>query len=136
MEKAEKYSSPLLENILARIKPIDFFKTEIRMGLSATISDLLIVNKINKQEFAALVNKNPSEISKWLSGTHNFTIDTLSEICFALKISMEDLFKKSNPKDQNTISGLDSGSNGNLVKVKKQRVGNASSLPKRNVQKF
>jgi transcriptional regulator with XRE-family HTH domain len=38
------------------------------------------------------MNKNPSEITKWLSGTQNFTIDTLSEIAVALEISITELF--------------------------------------------
>jgi len=28
----------------------------------------------------ALGKKNPSEITRWLSGTHNFTVDTLVDL--------------------------------------------------------
>ena len=31
-------------------------------------------------DLASMLNKKPSEISKWLTGTHNFTTKTISEI--------------------------------------------------------
>ena len=94
MAEAKKYSSHLINEILAGIKPLDQFKTDNKMGLAASISDLIKSKKIGKREFAKLVNKHPSEITKWLSGTHNFTIDTLSEICFVLNIQIDEFFLK------------------------------------------
>ncbi len=36
--------------------------------------------EMNKKEFADLVGKTPSDITRWISGSHNFTIQTLSLI--------------------------------------------------------
>lgn len=45
----------------------------------------ILENKGMKQkDLAVLLNKNESEISKWMRGTHNFTIDTLCSIENAL----------------------------------------------------
>lgn len=33
-----------------------------------------------KKDLAEKLGKNPSEVTKWLSGSHNFTMDTLAEI--------------------------------------------------------
>jgi transcriptional regulator with XRE-family HTH domain len=33
-----------------------------------------------KREFARMVGKRPSEISRWLAGTHNFTLATIAKI--------------------------------------------------------
>jgi ribosome-binding protein aMBF1 (putative translation factor) len=41
----------------------------------------------NKQ-LAEALEQNPSVITKWLSGTHNFTSDTLSDIEEVLGISL------------------------------------------------
>lgn len=32
----------------------------------------------NKKQFAEALGKRPSEVTKWLSGEHNFTIATLA----------------------------------------------------------
>ena len=89
---ARKYSSPLLEQILSEITPVQKLKTRTKMTLAARLDDIITAKGWSNNEFAEKVNKNPSEISKWLSGTHNFTIDTLAEIAIALNMSMEDLF--------------------------------------------
>lgn len=33
---------------------------------------------MTKKEFADFIGKSPSEVTKWLSGQHNFTIRTLA----------------------------------------------------------
>lgn len=48
---------------------------------------------MTKSEFALKVNKQPSEITKWLSGTHNFTIDTICEIAAALDVTFYELIQ-------------------------------------------
>ena len=45
----------------------------------ATSLDMLIKKRgLTKSEFAEAIGKRPSEVTKWLSGQHNFTIRTLS----------------------------------------------------------
>jgi len=41
---------------------------------------ILSTEGMNKKEFAKLVGKTPSDITRWISGSHNFTIQTLSLI--------------------------------------------------------
>ena len=40
---------------------------------------------LSNKQFAKLMGRNPSEVSKWLSGKHNFTIALLQEISEVLK---------------------------------------------------
>ncbi len=84
----------MLERIANRISPLDRKKTSDRMLLAARIDDLLIEKKLNNRGFAELMHKDASVISKWLSGTHNFTVDTLTEISEALGVSLSALFKE------------------------------------------
>ena len=35
---------------------------------------------LKQKDFANMLGKKESEISKWMRGTHNFTIDTISSI--------------------------------------------------------
>lgn len=50
---------------------------EIAIMISNYISSM---EGMNKKSFADLVNKTPSDVTRWLSGNHNFTILTLSLI--------------------------------------------------------
>ena len=55
---------------------------KIEVDLSFAIAnriDALIKKKgLTKKEFADSIGKRPSEVTKWLSGPHNFTIRTLA----------------------------------------------------------
>lgn len=55
-------------------------KTEV--NLSFAIADeiyrLMQERGLSKKQFAEALGKKPSEVTKWLSGQHNFTIRTLS----------------------------------------------------------
>jgi len=71
------YKSPILKELIENISPEELGKTESKMRLAVKIADAIKRKGYGKTEFARKINKNNSEISKWLSGTHNFTHDTL-----------------------------------------------------------
>jgi len=89
---ARKYTSPVINQLLGEITPVEKLQTNIKMTLAARLDDLITARGWGKSEFAEKVNKNPSEITKWLSGTQNFTIDTLAEIGVVLNIPVSELF--------------------------------------------
>ena len=64
--------------------------TDLRLELDLSFS---IADKIDKilqrkgmtqKEFAKRMNKTEAEVSRWLSGTHNFTLKTLAKITSVL----------------------------------------------------
>ena len=75
--QARKYKSPIVSNFIARRNPAEFEKTKRNMLLSMLIDDALVAKGWNKKQLAEVMHKNPSEVTKWLSGTHNFTLETL-----------------------------------------------------------
>lgn len=91
-KKAEKYNSSVIGELLGEITSAEKMQVRVKMQLAARLDDLIVESGFNKSEFASKLDKNPSEISKWLSGTHNFTIDTLVEISGALNIPVQELF--------------------------------------------
>lgn len=91
-KKAEKYTSSVIGELLGEITSAEKMQVRVKMQLAARLDDLIMESGFNKGEFASKLDKNPSEISKWLSGTHNFTIDTLVEISGALNIPVQELF--------------------------------------------
>jgi ribosome-binding protein aMBF1 (putative translation factor) len=50
----------------------------ISMDIASQINSILKQKNISQRELASRLNKKESEISKWLSGNHNFTIKTLA----------------------------------------------------------
>jgi ribosome-binding protein aMBF1 (putative translation factor) len=76
-KKARTYNSPIVESILSNISKEELDITEGKMKLAIKIAEAIKASGLNKSQFAKKINKNNSEISKWLSGTHNFTTETL-----------------------------------------------------------
>lgn len=72
-----KYKSQVVSNFIARRNSNDFDKTKRNMLLALLIDDALKAKGWNKKQLAEAMHKNPSEVTKWLSGTHNFTLETL-----------------------------------------------------------
>ena len=83
MTPSKIYTDPL---------PLKIYKMKCKSTLARGIHSYLTPTPDYKGVFAKKINKCPSEISKYFSGNHNFTIEILCEIAFALKISLKDLF--------------------------------------------
>ncbi|MCH5213718.1 MAG: helix-turn-helix transcriptional regulator [Muribaculaceae bacterium] len=60
----------------------DSIKREVNLcfDISDKIYQLMQERGLSKKQFADAIGKRPCEITKWLSGQHNFTISTLSMI--------------------------------------------------------
>src|SRR5258708_34537161 len=85
----ENYSSDLIDNLLDSIKPEEQEQIDYKMKLSAKIFAGLKAKGWKSVDLAdALQLKSPSLVSKWLSGTHNFTVDTLVDIQRLLDIKL------------------------------------------------
>ena len=98
MSKAENYESDILNEIYDEISPSELKKVEKRMILAQRISDGIKANGWKKIDFARALNKRPPEITKWLSGTHNFNSDTLFDIEEILGIEL--ITTENLPKEQ------------------------------------
>lgn len=53
-------------------------EVDMEMAVSNRIYNLMIQKGLSKAEFARLIGKRPCEVTKWLSGQHNFTLSTLA----------------------------------------------------------
>ncbi len=85
---ARTYTSKTLERVLSKVSPKEQRRTEQRMLLAAKIADAIDTKGWSRKEFAERLDKHPSEVTKWLSGTHNFTGDTLLDIQEELGIKL------------------------------------------------
>jgi len=94
MNKQDTYNSNLIDELLQGISPEELERTNKRMLLAARIDDAITKKGWKKKDLAKALDKTPSEISKWLSGTHNFTIDTLFDIEKILDIDLINIQEK------------------------------------------
>ena len=71
----------LIEQLLNSISPEESQRIENRMLLAAKIDDALKAKGWKKKDLMEALGKiNQSEVTKWLSGTHNFTSDLLTDL--------------------------------------------------------
>lgn len=80
MNKPQRHKSTIIQKIQSQRSSADFEKTKKRMLLAAKIQDAIKEKGLSYTEFAAMMDQHVSVISKWVSGTHNFTTDTLFDI--------------------------------------------------------
>ena len=119
MKQAKKQHSEVIQSVLNEVTPLEMEQSEVRLYLAARIQELLDEKGWTNSTFASKINKNPSEITKWLSGTHNFTLDTLTEISSIFEIRLSSLFDFKNELNQSqTISIYASASGWNLKAIR------------------
>ncbi len=66
------------EALVATIPPAIHWEVDMEMAISNRICALMTERGLSKAEFARSIGKRPCEITKWLSGHHNFTLKTLA----------------------------------------------------------
>lgn len=66
------------KDMLAAVPPHIQQEVELEFAISNRINELMTKRGLSKLEFAQALGKRPSEVTKWLSGQHNFTIRTIS----------------------------------------------------------
>lgn len=76
--------NPLFEQCLAGVASETREEVRLNMDIANRIYDLLKAKKMTQREFAALMGKRESEISRWLTGSHGFTTTTLAKISAVL----------------------------------------------------
>lgn len=66
-----------LRELLADITPEERAEARLSFQISNRLDTLMREKGLSKKQFADAIGKRPSEITRWLSGEHNFTVSTL-----------------------------------------------------------
>jgi transcriptional regulator with XRE-family HTH domain len=82
------YSSQLIKELSDAITPQEQEQTDYKMKLAAKIYKAIKALDMTQTQLAESMKKPISLISRWMSGTHNFTVDTLVDIQRILGISL------------------------------------------------
>ena len=67
-----------LRELLSDISPEERAEARLSFQISNRLDFLMKEKGLSKKQFADAIGKRPSEITRWLSGEHNFTISTLA----------------------------------------------------------
>ncbi len=75
-----RYADPLFKEYLEKIPTEERRETDLSFDIAKRIYDILKRKGWSQADFAKAAGKKEAEISKWLSGQHNFTIRTIAFI--------------------------------------------------------
>ncbi len=70
----------LNKNFFYDLKPEYEALVNMSVEISDRIEEILKAKGITQKEFAELLGKSESEVSKWMSGMHNFTVKSIVKI--------------------------------------------------------
>ncbi|WP_289109144.1 helix-turn-helix transcriptional regulator [Alistipes finegoldii] len=94
--KADKLFNECLANV-----PNDItIEIDLSFDIATKIDTILSNRKISQKDFAAMIGKKESEVSKWLKGTHNFTLRTIAKITDVLNEPIIEVAGKRIPNNE------------------------------------
>lgn len=67
-----------LEEIFNEIPPEKREETRLSFAISNRLDALMKEKGLNRKQLAEALGKCPNEVTRWLSGEHNFTLATLA----------------------------------------------------------
>ena len=73
-----KKAKTSLRELLGEITPEEKAEARLSFQISNRLDSLMQEKGLSKKQLADAIGKRPSEITRWLSGEHNFTVSTLA----------------------------------------------------------
>lgn len=64
-------------------------KNRVFQSVIAYFADQVKVRGLSKRDVATLLNRDPAQITRWLSGPSNWTLDTISDLLLAMNAELE-----------------------------------------------
>ncbi|MDX1905718.1 MAG: helix-turn-helix transcriptional regulator [Bacteroidia bacterium] len=80
--------SKLFDEVASQTPPHVQYFVDMSFDISDRIQNLLEAKGMQQKDLALALGKQESEVSKWLSGTHNFTLKTLAKITSILQADL------------------------------------------------
>ena len=77
--------SKIIEERRRHVNPEVRERVSLSFQIVDRIHQILVERNLRQKDLALMLGKSEAEISKWMRGTHNFTIDTVVAIEEALQ---------------------------------------------------
>ena len=74
----------MIDELRRGIAPEMKLQMEMSVAVANRIYDILEAKGMTQKELALKLGKTETEVSRWLSGTHNLTLSTISKVSVAL----------------------------------------------------
>ena len=84
MERNQIKTNRIMDDIRSTISPEMKLQMELSVAIDNRIYEILEARGMSQKDFAKLMGKTETEVSRWLSGTHNLTMATICKISAAL----------------------------------------------------
>ena len=78
-------TNKIMDEIRSSISPEMKLQMEMSVAIANRIYEILEARGMSQKDFAKKWGKTETEVSRWLSGTHNLTLATLCKISAALE---------------------------------------------------
>ena len=69
-----------LKTIFEELPKEEREETRLAFAIADRLDSLMSKRGLSKKQFADAIGKRPCEITRWLSGEHNFTLSTIAMI--------------------------------------------------------
>lgn len=83
-----KTTAQLFDECLASVQNDVKMELDMSFALADTINMILCEKNISQKQLAKRMGKTEAEVSRWLGGTHNFTLRTIAKISDALGVKL------------------------------------------------
>lgn len=77
-------TSVLFQKALSEVPDDLKIQVDLSFAISDKLAGILEERGMSQKDFARMVGKTETEVSRWLGGTHNFTLKTISKISSVL----------------------------------------------------
>lgn len=104
--------STIFENAIQQVTPERTAFIKMSVEITKRIQELMKARGLSQNDLAKALDKSPSEISKWLSGMHNFTLRSIAKLETVLDAP---IIVKAKDKELDAVALMDK-----LVLLKKQ----------------
>ena len=75
----------IMDEIRGSISPETKLQMEMSVAIANRIYEILEAKGMTQKDLAKRLGKTETEVSRWLSGTHNLTLSTICKISAALE---------------------------------------------------
>lgn len=83
-----KTTAQLFDKCLATVSNDVKLELDMSFALADKIDMILREKNISQKQLAKKMDKTEAEVSRWLGGTHNFTLRTIAKISDALGVEL------------------------------------------------
>ena len=85
----------IIDRRRAHVNPEVRERVALSFQIVDRIHEILTERNLRQKDLALMLGKSEAEISKWMRGTHNFTIDTIVSIEEALNAPVLQVYHES-----------------------------------------